>query len=764
MADEAIKSLAVKLALDNGTFKQGVNDLKQSINVIDSGFKASVAGVKNWGKSIDALKANATQLTEKIKVQKQIVDKYGDELGKAKTALDKNSAAMLDNKKRVDKATEAYEESVKAKGKEDDATKELKKELDKLTAEYKTSENLVKKNASSVKFLTVEYNKAQGEVNKLENDLADTTREIKQQDRSLDGLKSAMKSTRDVAGKLGGVLGKGLRASAKIGIGALAGMATILGGVSIAFKKGVEDAINAEKYLAQLDAVLKSTGGAAGVTKEQVTGLAEAMEQTTKFSAEDVLDSSNLLLTFTKISNKVFPRATEAIADMSTAMGTDLKGSTIQVGKALNDPIKGISALTRVGVQFTDQQKDQIKQMVKSGDVVGAQTVILKELETQFGGSAEAAGKTLGGQLIILKNAFGAVGEAVVGSALPMILKFTESSTELFKELRDNIEAANGDFPTMIKAVGDTLGKVVAKISEKLPAIIDGAFEIVESIVDALTTQKSVDSMIDSAVLLIDKIVETLDKTLPKILEAGTRVLFKLVEGLLKENTISKLISAAVTIITFLTTEFSKPKNVKLLTDAAIQIVTEIANAVAQVAEPLIYAATEFTSNLITELLKEENLKKLGRAGWEIAKAIIVGIANIELPGWLETLLAMAGSPLGILPKVKGVVDGLIPQSQPIPPGPPLGTSVGSSKGRGVAQYNVGTRYLPSDMLVQAHKGEMIVPKSENPYANSGGRIMPGGVTVTVGTLVGSNGMKEFADILSKTMSRGYGLQTGGAY
>jgi hypothetical protein len=41
--------------------------------------------------------------------------------------------------------------------------------------------------------------------------------------------------------------------------------------------------------------------------------------------------------------------------------------------------------------------------------------------------------------------------------------------------------------------------------------------------------------------------------------------------------------------------------------------------------------------------------------------------------------------------------------------------------------FAIGTRYLPSDMMIQAHEGEMIVPRSENPYANSGGGTQPNG-------------------------------------
>ncbi|MEG2285832.1 MAG: phage tail tape measure protein [Eubacterium sp.] len=38
--------------------------------------------------------------------------------------------------------------------------------------------------------------------------------------------------------------------------------------------------------------------------------------------------------------------------------------------------------------------------------------------------------------------------------------------------------------------------------------------------------------------------------------------------------------------------------------------------------------------------------------------------------------------------------------------------------------FDVGTRSLPSDMVIQAHEGEMILPKKENPFVNSGGSII----------------------------------------
>jgi hypothetical protein len=88
-------------------------------------------------------------------------------------------------------------------------------------------------------------------------------------------------------------------------------------------------------------------------------------------------------------------------------MRMDLKSAAVQVGKALNDPAVGLSMLTRVGITFSEAQKKVIKGFVESGQLAKAQIVILKELESQFGGSARAARETLPGALAGLKNAFG---------------------------------------------------------------------------------------------------------------------------------------------------------------------------------------------------------------------------------------------------------------------------------------------------------------------------------------------------------------------
>lgn len=190
-----------------------------------------------------------------------------------------------------------------------------------------------------------------------------------------------------------------------------------LGAVGLALAYGViRNTIEAEKVQAQLEAALKSTGGAAGQTVKMLNEHAAALQAVTTYGDEATNSAQAILLTFTRIQGDTFPKATEAVLDMATALQMDLKSSAIQVGKALNDPILGVTALGRAGVQFSEDQKKMIKALVETGRTAEAQVIVLRELETQFGGSARAARDTLGGALEALKNAFGDLLEGDTGS------------------------------------------------------------------------------------------------------------------------------------------------------------------------------------------------------------------------------------------------------------------------------------------------------------------------------------------------------------
>lgn len=169
----------------------------------------------------------------------------------------------------------------------------------------------------------------------------------------------------------------------------------------------IKNTIAQQNAVAQLNSSLQSTGRYTDEASKALQAHAAALQATSTFGDDAIITAQSMLLTFKQLGGEVLPRTTQAVLDMSTKMGTDLKSSAIQLGKALNDPVTGLSALSRVGVTFSESQKDVIKNLVETGKLAEAQALILDELESEFGGAAKAARDTLGGALKAVSNNFG---------------------------------------------------------------------------------------------------------------------------------------------------------------------------------------------------------------------------------------------------------------------------------------------------------------------------------------------------------------------
>lgn len=312
--------------------------------------------------------------------------------------------------------------------------------------------------------------------------------------------------------KIGGIIKKGLLA------GSVA--ATAFGVTS------VKAFIESEDAAAQLNAVLKSTGGVAGVTAKQAISLANSLQKVTKFSDEEILSAENLLLTFTKINKDIFPATVKIVADMSTALGQDLKSSSIQVGKALQDPILGVTALRRVGVNFSTAQKEVIKKLVETGQSAKAQALILKELQVEFGGSAVAAGQTFGGQLQILKNRFNDVQERIgqfVAEAIPkLIAAFKAAWTFLVTTFGPAIRAvwstiANNLIPA-VRRLKDSLEPALSKVLRVVAAILGGTLLVGLKI--AISGIRLFLNALSKVIDIISKVIKWLGKVAGAVVNA----------------------------------------------------------------------------------------------------------------------------------------------------------------------------------------------------------------------------------------------------
>jgi hypothetical protein len=237
----------------------------------------------------------------------------------------------------------------------------------------------------------------------------------------------------------------------------LAGSLGLGGGLAGGLLGGafISNSVQQENVVAQLEATIRSTGGAAGFTAGELIKMADGIERVTKFSGDAAISAQSVLLTYTQIGRETFPRALQATIDMAQALGITLTQSAERVGRAIGYPSRATAALAQQGFVFTGQQLKLIKSLEETGRMAEAQAIILGELEESYSGSAHAARDTLGGALSGLRNVMDKLFEVETRNTA----SFRDEIERLADTLSDPdvIAAFQGFGAIMINALGSPL-------------------------------------------------------------------------------------------------------------------------------------------------------------------------------------------------------------------------------------------------------------------------------------------------------------------
>ncbi len=272
--------------------------------------------------------------------------------------------------------------------------------------------------------------------------------------QALDGVAGELRGgLEEMAGRTG-ALGAGL---ARIGPAGLAAAAAI-GAITLGLK-GLEEAAKADQSYRRLEAVLKATGQASGLTAEEIASFTDGIERSTLATAEGVQDAASILATFRSVSGDTFTRALSLAQDMSAVFGQDLSGAATQLGKALEDPIDGLTALRRVGISFSDAQKDLIRTLVETGQTAEAQRVILDALEQQVGGAGAAEAGGLTGATNRLQDAWGNLLEAI--GRTPAVTSIAQGALDLLSGAIEGITSTIDDDP-----IGERIATATAQLTQ----------------------------------------------------------------------------------------------------------------------------------------------------------------------------------------------------------------------------------------------------------------------------------------------------------
>lgn len=319
----------------------------------------------------------------------------------------------------------------------------------------------------------------------------------------------------DVAERDAAKAGTGIVGRFKASFSSLSGFGSaiaggLIGGGVVAGFTGLQSAISGVvgeyqesiKIGRETARVIKTTGGAANVTAGYVEKLSEKLSEKRGIDDEVIQGGANLLLTFTRVrdevgkGNDIYTQAVKLSGDMATSMGMSQSAAAKQLGKALNDPVKGITALSRAGVSFTEEQRTQIKVLAESGDILGAQKIILGELRTEFAGAAEAAATPLDKLKVKLANFQERVGFGFanlvtqiapgVESAVAFVQKkWPEIEAAISRGMatvRETIEPVIAILTTLWRNFGDNILNYVRNVWGPIQQTIAGALEFIRGV------------------------------------------------------------------------------------------------------------------------------------------------------------------------------------------------------------------------------------------------------------------------------------------
>lgn len=223
-------------------------------------------------------------------------------------------------------------------------------------------------------------------------------------DRSVSGVKESLRATASniafIDGPLGGVASRINALATAIGRIGIAGAALgvgLAGGV-YAMSQMVSIGEEAERSQLRLAGILRATGHAAGFASHELDEMARTLGIATLTSANEARDAIAILLTFRSIAGDTFREVLKLSQDVSENFGQSLKSSIVQIGKATEDPIQGLTALRRMGISFGPAESQNIRELVEENNLRAAQQRILAGIRGQVGDAGEAAAAGLTGQ------------------------------------------------------------------------------------------------------------------------------------------------------------------------------------------------------------------------------------------------------------------------------------------------------------------------------------------------------------------------------
>lgn len=566
------------------------------------------------------------------------------------------------------------------------------------------------------------------------------------------------KGIKEIEGKLTG-LGKSFGK-----LGGLIAAAFSVRALTDFAKEAVLGAEAAQKASDRLDSVAKSMGifgENTGKVTKRLNAYAEGQEMIVGVDADIIKSTQAKLLTFKDLATSAdeqggaFDRATKAALDLAaTGFGT-AEGNAVQLGKALNDPVKGIAALAKSGVTFTDEEKEKIKTLAESGKMLDAQNIVLGAIETQVGGTAEAtatASVKMGLAFNAMKDGVGEAllpaFESLAETLMPVITDLGPKLGEIFEKFVPIIGKVAEVLPSILDAllpVADIFADfavIVMDIAAELLPVFIGALEAIMPAVETILPilgeflKELIEPLVPALLTLTEAFTPLLEAILPplmEVLEALLPVFMTLMDEAIAAliPIIVDLVEAIVPLI-----EMALPMLVDFITDWVIPIIETLGTIVTDIFS----AAVSFIGDSLGTIIgKLTDFGTAFRGIWDGISKFLKGIVNGML-GIIQGMVNGLIDGVNILIKALNKIQFTVPSWIPGIGGESFGFAIPDLKKIRIPQLAEGGIVMPKPGGTLANIAEAGRPEAVIPLDRMGDMGKTVNLNITVNAGMGADG------------------------
>lgn len=420
---------SVKLSVDSNSYTQQMKSAAAQMRVLSAEYYTAAMKAKLFGSATDGLKAKAESLTQKISLQKNIVQLNSEQQEKLTKKLTDQKSKQEELKSKIDEARIAYEKSTEETGKNSEQSKALKNELNSLEQQYKVNESAIGKTETALANQTVKTEKSKTALMGMEKELENVNKELKEHkfNAFTEGCTKAGTAIENVGKKISVMSAATVAAgtaSAKMAVDFeddMAKVSTIMD-TNVMSVKDMQDAI--------ID-LSNKTGIAVGdvaddvynaISAGQKTGDAVAfVENSTKLATAGFAESGDTLNILTTILNAYGLKAEEVtnvsdmliqtqnlgkttVAELSSAMGKVIPTANAN-HVALDQLCSGYAIMTANGVataESTTYMNSMLNELGKTGSTTD---VILREKTGKSFSELMKGGASLADVLKIVQDA-----------------------------------------------------------------------------------------------------------------------------------------------------------------------------------------------------------------------------------------------------------------------------------------------------------------------------------------------------------------------